>query len=314
VDLSICIITHNQPALLGRCVAACIGEIGRSQLGAEIIIVDNASDDAYPQRLACVSPIIRIIRNDRNLGFSAANNQAIRASHGRCVLILNDDTALQADSLALMLGMLDSDRRAGAVGPRLLNLDGSLQRGFTNRRFPHLRGVLCQTLGLEGLLERNRFTRDVLTMCRSSERTDETGHVAGACLLARRKALDAIGLFDEGFQYWFEDVDLCYRLKEAGWRVIYVAEARVTHYKSSSFKELTASAINAIYFRSLRYYFRKHSGSLKYLLVRSVLALVIFLRMSGGILYKAGRRSFSEQRASIGRSLRVVWSLLSNQD
>src|SRR5215469_5130971 len=138
--------------LLPLCVAACLVEIERSGLASEILIIDNASSDAYPQKVLGLSPLIRIIRNEENLGFSAANNKAIRASRGRYVLILNDDARLDEGSLRLMFDKLESSPRVAAVGPRFLNPGGSIQRGFTNACFPHLRHIVCQILMLERLL------------------------------------------------------------------------------------------------------------------------------------------------------------------
>ena len=106
MELSVCILTHDQPELLPHCVGACISEIAKAQIAAEIIIIDNASSDAYSAKLAGRSPLIRVIRNEQNLGFSAANNVAIRSTTGRYILILNDDAVLGPGSLALMLRQL----------------------------------------------------------------------------------------------------------------------------------------------------------------------------------------------------------------
>jgi GT2 family glycosyltransferase len=314
MDLSICILTHNQPLLLPRCVAACLAEIAKTGLAAEVLIVDNASSDAYPQRLSALSPLIRTLRNEENLGFSAANNRAIRASRGRYVLILNDDALLDEGSLRLMFQRLDSSPHVGVVGPRFLNADGSLQRGFTNACFPHLRHIVCQILMLERLLERNAWTRDALTVCRNPEESGEAEHLAGACLLARREALDAIGLFDEGYYYFSEDVDLCYRLRKAGWGVVYLAEARVTHYGSASFNELGRSERSAIYFNSLLYYFKKHSSRAKYILVRLTLGFVLFLSIFERALLGIMRRRLTNEQVGdkMRANLRLLRSVLRN--
>ena len=235
MDLSICILTHSQPELLPECVTSCVQEIESSRLSGEILVVDNASADSYPGRCVALSPMVRVLRSEENLGFSAANNRAIRASRGQYVLILNDDALLNKGSLRLMIERLESSPGLAAVGPKFLNPDGSPQKGFTNACFPQLRHIVCQILMLEPLLERNAWTRDALTVCRNPEKSGEAEHLAGACLLARREALDAIGLFDEGFYYFYEDVDLCFRLRRAGWGVVYLAEARVTQYGSASF-------------------------------------------------------------------------------
>jgi GT2 family glycosyltransferase len=290
MDLSICILTHSQPTLLPQCVAACLAEIEKRGLTSEILIIDNASSDGYPQRLPALSPLIRIIRNEENLGFSAANNRAIRASHGRYALILNDDALLGKGSLQLMFDRLDSSPTVAAVGPKFVNPDGSLQRGFTNACFPHLRHVVCQILMLEHLLERNAWTRDAFTVCRNPEESSEAEHLAGACILARREALDAVGLFDESFYFYAEDLDLCYRLRKAGWGILYLAEARVTHYGSASFNQLSQTEKSAIYFRSLLHYFKKHSSPAKYTLVRLTLKLGLFLNMFERALLAVMRR------------------------
>lgn len=112
MDLSVCILTRSQPVLLTQCVAACVSEIERARLTAEIIVIDNASADRYPDSLAASTPLVRVIRNEENLGFAAANNKAIRMSSGRDVLILNDDAILQEGSLKLMIEALDSIPRS----------------------------------------------------------------------------------------------------------------------------------------------------------------------------------------------------------
>jgi GT2 family glycosyltransferase len=316
VDLSICILTRQQPDLLLKSVASCIEELKRAGIAGEIIIVDNASFDGYPGKAADLSRGIRIIRNETNLGFSAANNQAIRASTGSAVLILNDDAILQEGSVGLMLRKLESDPRIGAVGPRIVNLDGTVQRGFTNKRFPSLRALTLDLLGLDRFFFGKPFTRDLLTMRRNEDVSGETDQVAGACLLARRKALDSVELFDEGFHYWFEDTDLCYRLKQRGWSVFYLAEARVAHYGSASLNTLAKPEKTAVLFKSLTYYFKKHARPLKYWFIRVTLALLLVVRVPSLILYRMCRSGVSpkEWHDSVWASLRTARALLLEWD
>jgi N-acetylglucosaminyl-diphospho-decaprenol L-rhamnosyltransferase len=278
MDLSICILTHNQPTLLPECVEACLSEIASSRVAAEIIVVDNASSDAYPTKLAGLSPLIRIICNEKNLSFSVANNIAIRSGNGRYVLILNDDAVLQEGSLSLMLRKMDSNPRIGAVGPKLLNPDGSLQEHFTNRRFPHVRGIMLSFLGIERRLATSPFWRDLLTLDQEPQHSGETDHVAGACLLARRAALEDVNLFDEKFHYWFEDTDLCYRLKRVGWMIIYLAEAPVVHYGSASLNKINDSERTTMFLRSLMLFYSKNERPWKRLLLRFSLMLTLACR------------------------------------
>jgi GT2 family glycosyltransferase len=284
MDLSICILTNSQPVLLPRCVAACIAEIERARVTAEIIIIDNASRDAYPRKLAHLSPLIRIIRGEKHQSFSIANNTAIRSSNGRYVLILNDDAVVQEGSLGLMLRKLDSDPKIGAVGPKLLNPDGSLQQHFTNRRFPHIRGIMLSLLDIERHLAGRVFWRDLLTLDQEPQRSGQTDHVAGACLLARRAALEHVSLFDERFHYWFEDVDLCYRLKRAGWTVVYLAEAPVIHYGSASLSKINESERTVMFLKSLMLFYNNNEGSWRCLLLRSSLMLMLACRASRSAL------------------------------
>lgn len=312
VDLSICILTRSQPQLLPECVAACLKEARRAEVTFEIIIVDNASEDRYPEKLLALSPSIRVLRNERNVGFSAGNNQAIRASRGQYVLILNDDAILQEDSLGLMLQELKSDPRIGGVGPRLLNTDGTLQRNFTHLRFPHLRGIICQLLRIEALLDRCTLTRDLFTLSRNLNRTSEADHLASACFLVYRRAIEAVNLYDESFHYLYEDADLCFRLKKAGWRIVYVAEARVSHYKSSSWMELSWLERNTIAFQSMLRFFRKHSHPVRVFLVRLALAVVMLVRLPTVILLRTWKaRSIHEGlRSSVSPTLKVIYMLI----
>jgi GT2 family glycosyltransferase len=311
MDLSVCILTHNQPELLPKCITSCIAEIGRSGISGEVIIVDNASEDSYPDKSRSLSPLVRVLRNEENVGFSAANNQAIRSSSGENVLILNDDAMLEPESLRMMIRALESDVKAGAVGPLLVNPDGSAQRGYTNRRFPNIRGSLCPLLHLDRLFERTAFTRDLLTLSKDLERTGEAEHLAGACLLAKRKALNDVGLFDEGFYYLYEDADLCYRLKTAGWRILYLAEARVVHHGSASFKRTIRSERDTIVLTSLMYFFKKHSFAGRYFILKLCLTLVVGLRVPAAALLAAFQRHLTRQerwdlmRSSL-KALRLV--------
>ena len=298
MDVSICILSHNQPTLLPQCVEAGLAEIAGSGIVADIIIVDNASKDAYPAKLAARSRLIRVVRTDENLGFGSANNTAIRLSNGQYVLILNDDAILNEGSLGLMLRALDSRPEVGALGPMLLNPDGSLQVGFTHKRFPRIRGTLCDFFPWGQRLYKRAWARAFFTEWNDAERTGETDYVAGACLLARRTALNSVNLFDEGFYYNFEDADLCYRLKRAGWDIFYLAEARVTHYGSSSFKQLRGSQTYAIYLRSLLRFFRKHSNPGKTVLLRMTLSSLFFLRLSHSLLLRVLRGKSSQDELS----------------
>jgi hypothetical protein len=305
-------LTRNQPDLLPRCVASCLAEIERAGITSEIIVVDNASCDASPQKTAKLSPLIRLVRNEENLGFSEANNIGIRMSRGGYVLILNDDTEFHPGALGLLVRVMDADPRIGAVGPKLLNPDGSLQRGSTRKRFPHLVGLVSELLRFDFILEKFPATRDLLTNCCDEERGGDAEHLTAACLLARRAALDAVGLFDEGFYFFFEDVDLCYRLKNAGWRLLYCPEAQVTHYQSASFKKLVRARQSEIYLGGMIRFFRKHSSPGRFLLFKLTLAFTLCLRLPVAVMLSVSLPSGVRQqwKGIVQTYLKVLRSLL----
>jgi N-acetylglucosaminyl-diphospho-decaprenol L-rhamnosyltransferase len=277
MDVSVVILTRNQPELLGRCLESCFCEIKRASIQGEVILIDNASIDLVSQRMAVQFPGLRVIRNEENRSFSAGNNQGIRASSARAVLLLNDDAILQQGSLVMMLQALDSDPAVGVVGPKLLNPDGSLQRGYTHRRFPRVRSLACGLLGLNRWLEKRPWTRDLLTHSLDAERGGSSQHLAGACLLLRRAALDSVDLLDEGYWYWLEDADLCYRLKLKGWRAVYMPGAHVTHYGSASLSKLLSSERRMLSVQALMYYYRRHRSVLAYASLKFVVGCVLLI-------------------------------------
>jgi len=296
MDLSICILTRNQPELLPRCVASCLAEIEREGVDAEIIVIDNASSDGSPRKVASLSPLVRLIRNEENLGFSKANNIGIRASKGTYVLILNDDTEFRPGTLGILLRVIDAHPRIGGVGPKFLNPDGSFQPGYTRKRFPQLGGIVLDLVRLNRILEGFPATRDLVTIDCDAEHGGDAAQLGAACLLARREALEAVGLFDEEFYFYFEDTDLCYRLKQAGWRLLYCPEAQITHHGSQSFNKGLRSRKTALYFEGLICYFRKHSSPLRFLFFKLALAATLCLKMPLAFLFSLSLRSGDRER------------------
>jgi hypothetical protein len=296
MDLSICILTRNQPELLPRCVASCLAEIEREKIASEIIVIDNASTDGSPQRVATLSPLVRVVRNDENLGFSAANNIGIRASTGKYVLILNDDTEFRPGALGVLLHVLDADPRIGGVGPKFLNPDGSFQPGYTRKRFPHLGAIVLEFARLKHILEWFPATRDLVTIDCDAEHGGDAAQLGGACLLARREALEDVSLFDEDFYFYFEDTDLCYRLKQAGWRILYCPEAQITHFGSQSFNKGPLTRKTILYFQGLICYFKKHSSPVSFLIFKLALTVTLCLKMLLASLFSLSPRSGDREK------------------
>lgn len=193
----------------------------------EVLVVDNASADGTVAMLRDEFPEARVIANGENVGYSRAVNQAIRAASGRYLLILNPDIEVQPGSVDVLARHMDDDPQTGISGGKLLNPDGSLQ--YSCRTFYTLSTLLHRRTPIGKLFPNSRIVRDHLMMDWDHESVREVDWMLGACLMVRREAIRDVGLMDERFFMYFEDVDWCYRMKQHGWKVVYVPDARMTH-------------------------------------------------------------------------------------
>jgi GT2 family glycosyltransferase len=211
-----------------------------------IVVVDNASADNTTEMLRREFPSVTLIENPENHGFAAACNQGVRATDEPFVLLLNPDTIVELSALLRLLQVMRERPDVGACGPRILNPDGTLQPSC--RRFPTLGTMLLAELG---------WRRRYLMRDWQHDDTREVDQLMGSCLLLRREALEQVGLLDERFFLYFEEVDLCWRLKQAGWRVLFVHDATIIHSAGASTK--TAPQPNLVHrYRSLFEFYRKH--------------------------------------------------------
>ncbi len=244
-DLSIVIVSWNTQRLLRDCLRSAVQ--GADGLDREIIVVDNASTDGSPEMVAREFPDVRLICNRANVGFGAANNQGIRASGGDYVVLLNSDTVVPEGALARLVAFMAAYPETGACSPRLARPDGYAQAyAFGGDPTP---GYLLAR-GFKRLVARRPLhdweTREV----------QKVDWVSAACLVARRRALEQVGGFDERFFLYFEDNDLCLRLRRAGWQILYNPDVTITHLGGESTKQ--SPAVTQWYDASLRYFYRKH--------------------------------------------------------
>jgi GT2 family glycosyltransferase len=265
IRLSIILVNFNGGELLRNClrsIAAHGGGIAR-----EVILFDNGSTDGSPETATGDLPDIRVIRSAENLGFSAANNAAAKTAAGEYLLFLNTDTVLNGNSLAPMMGWLDEHPDAGAIGPKLLFADGQFQ--FSSGRLPGV-GVEFQQMIMHTLTRKSRkFFTPLFRPLFSGVRA--TGWVTGACLMVRSAVFREVGGFDEEMFMYFEDKDLCKRIADAGWKVVYVPVASVVHVLAGSSRNVGNSRIEEIYRSSQRRYYRKHHGWLQNSLLNAYL-------------------------------------------
>jgi len=250
-QLDVSIVSWRTRDLLRTCLQSVVG---RPEV-AQIAVVDNASGDGTVEMVESQFPTVQLIANRRNLGFAAGNNEAIRAGSAPFVLLLNPDTELQDGALAALLNTFSEEPRSGAVAAQLLFADGAIQPSC--RSFPEPAPVLYDALGLARIFPRSAtFGRYRMTYWNYSSRRDVDQPMASA-FAVRRSALDEVGLFDEDFPLYFNDVDLCYRLREAGWRIVYEPRAQVIHYYGQSTRQVRATAVLESH-RSLVRFYRKH--------------------------------------------------------
>jgi GT2 family glycosyltransferase len=222
---------------------------------AEIVVVDNASGDGTVEMVQQEFPQVRLIANDRNLGFAAGNNQAIRATKAPFLFLLNPDTEVQPGALPALLGVFGEGERIAAVAPQLLLPEGPIQRSC--RSFPEPAALLYDAVGLARLFPGSEaLGRYRMTYWDHNSRREVDQPMASALAL-RRTALEEVGLFDEDFPLYFNDVDLCYRLRRAGWKILFEPKAKVVHHLGASTWQVRPAAIMESH-RSLIRFYRKH--------------------------------------------------------
>jgi N-acetylglucosaminyl-diphospho-decaprenol L-rhamnosyltransferase len=232
IDLSIIIVSYNTIDLLNKCLSSIEAWLEANSHTGEIIVVDNASTDGTAGMIRRRFPDVTLIENKRNSGFAAANNQGIQAARGQFIVLLNPDTTVLGDAFGQMADYLTTNPEAGIVGPKLLYPDGSVQS--SRRRFPtRLTGYLESTI-VQDYWPDNRVVRRYYMDDRPDDKTQSVDWLVGACLMVRREAIEAVGLLDERYFMYSEEVEWCYRMKQSAWRVIYLPQASVIHHEGAS--------------------------------------------------------------------------------
>ena len=231
MDLSIVIPSYNTRELLEQALRTVMD--AAEGLEVELLVVDNASRDGSAEMVASTFPQIELIRNEENVGFSAANNQALRRVKGRYVLLLNSDTIVRPDTLRCLVEFLDAHPHAGAIGCKILNPDGTLQLSC-RRGPPTPMAAFCKMSGLSRLFPNSpRIARYNLTYL-DPEKTHEVDALSGSCMMVRKEAIDQVGLLDEAYFFYGEDLDWCFRMRKAGWKIFYVPKTEIIHFKGES--------------------------------------------------------------------------------
>ena len=252
-DLSIIIVNWNVRDLLRDCLRSI--DVGRGALSVEVIVVDSASADDSVAMMRDQFSWVRLIPCDENVGFPRGNNIGLAEASGMHLLLLNPDTVILEDALPKMVAYLQAHSDVGALGPQLLNPDGSIQS--SRRRFPTAATGFLESTWLEGLAPgvlRRYYALDL-----PDDATADVDWLTGACIMVPRAIYEEIGGLDEGYYMYSEELDWCRRIKATGRRVVYFPAAQVTHHVGKSSEQaVTARHIN--FQRAKLRYFRKYHG------------------------------------------------------
>lgn len=288
-EVTAVVVNWNAGDHLVRCVEALLAE--RARLGVEVVVVDNASSDGSLRALARFGDAVRVIQTGENLGFGRGVNRGVAASRSPYVAALNPDVVLQPGALEQMAAFLLHNASAGLVGPRLVDKEGRVHASCGMH--PQLIDEVCRKFLLHLVFPFLKFRRQ------RPQRSREVGWVTGACFLARRRALEAAGGMDASIFMYYEDVDLCLRLRQAGWKVFYLPEATGMHVGGESAKQALGRML-MVSETSYDYFVRKHFGNAAAALLRALRPVEMGLRtVLWGVLFLASPGRRQEARARL---------------
>lgn len=273
MDLSIIIVNWKVKDLLEKCLESIFEQT--KNISFEVFVVDNNSGDGSVEMAREKFPQIDLTASAENLGFAKGNNLAIKKARGRYVLLLNPDTEILDNTLEKMVKFMDTHPDCGIAGCKLLNPDLSLQPSV--RAFPDLASQIFILLKIHHLLPHSKAMYKYLVQDFDYEKIQEVDQVMGAFMMIRREVIEKIGLLDENFWIWFEEVDFCKRIKNAGWKILYTPEASVIHHYGQSFKQVMGVKKQKDFNRSLSYYFKKHGTVGEWLVIQPLRLISLVL-------------------------------------
>jgi len=273
VELTVCIVSWNTCDDLRQALTSVFDREGEAVF--EVIVVDNASADGSAEMVRRQFPRAELIVNRVNRGFAAANNQALRRARGPYRLLLNSDAVAHPGAFAHLVRFMDDHPAAAAVGLRVLNPDATLQ--YSCRRFPTIAAGLFRKVPLGRLIPDNRWNREYLMSDWAHDAPREVDWVSGAAMCIRAEALAQVGLLDEAYYMYCEDVDWCYRARQAGWKIYYLPQAVVTHAIGRSSDQRPLRMV-AEFHRSMLRFWRKNYAARTAPLLRPLVPLGIWLR------------------------------------
>jgi N-acetylglucosaminyl-diphospho-decaprenol L-rhamnosyltransferase len=315
VDLSVVVVSWNVRDLLRRCLHSLLQAPG-FQLEAkpgteppsasgrrlEVIVVDNGSRDGSPGMVRSEFPGVRLLANQENRGFAAANNQGLALSQGHWLMLLNPDAEVVGAALSTMVEYMESHPHVGALGPQLRYPDGSLQS--SRRRFPTFATALVESTVVQEWWTDNALLRRYYMADMPDDAIQPVDWMVGACMLVRREVYQQVGGLDDGFFMYSEEMDWYRRIRSAGWDVVYLPTATVVHHEGKSSEQVVPA--RHIYFQSSKVrYFRKHHGRLQSGVLRwFLLATYVYQLLREGAKWLVGhKRSLRAERVRAYREV-----------
>jgi len=290
IDLTAIVVSYNTRELTLDCLRSVIQ--AQCNLSIEIIVVDNNSDDGTAFAIKKDFPEVILILNKENRGFAAANNQGLMNSHGRYVLLLNSDTIIRSDTLTVMHSFMENNYNVGVVGCKVLLPNGELDRAC-RRSFPALLNSICHIFGLDKIWPKNRYISSYNLLYKDENDTYEVDCIVGAFMFVRNEVVLSVGLLDEQFFMYGEDVDWCYRIKKQKWEIWYCPKTSIIHLKGGSRRRRNLATILNFY-DSMALYYKKHFSSkhsviTSYTVLTGITAiklLSIFINLVNSVYYK----------------------------
>ncbi|NOZ20643.1 MAG: glycosyltransferase family 2 protein [Planctomycetes bacterium] len=298
VDVSFIVISWNACDLTLECLHSIFDNV--HGVSFEVVLVDNASSDGTAEIVHTVLPTVRVLVNHEHQGFAAANNRAIRQAGGRYLALMNNDAKLTPKAIETIIEFMESEPNVGAAGPQLLNEDGSKQNSIA--AFPSLATELLNKTLLHVVFP-GRYPSKYF----GHDRPIDVDSIIGACMVLRADAMGEIGGFDEDYYFFLEETDLCFRLKQHGWRVCHVPQAEVYHYKGASAERRPGAAARIEYCRSLYKFFEKNRKPVEHRALQALYAVklaVEFLARAYACVLTLGCHRQSRRR------LKRYWNLI----
>lgn len=290
--LEISIVNHNNCQLLEECLASIFENT--HEIKFAVSVIDNASSDVSVRMVRRKFPQVNLIENKIRRGFSANQNQILKNSKARYILLLNNDTKVLGDAFSEMVKFMDTHKDVGIVGCKVLNPDGTLQ--FSARTFPSpdirilMAGFFHNTF-LKKLFPENPFTKRYLLLDWDHQNIREVDWVSGCCMMIRKELLDKIGYLDEQFIMFVEDVDICYRARKNGYKIYYLPDSQIIHYGGVATSQKAVRMIIE-HHKSMYKFYKKHymvKGRLKSIIITGLVLRCILSITENRIGYLKGR-------------------------